>query len=159
MHTNSENPSAAGRRCLSARSTEYAVLHPDVGVTLATILMVCFIAEHNLPFNIADHFVELCKRMFPDSAIAQNMCMKKTKCTEVIKNLGRCVTTEFVEKLRKYKFSVIIDESTDVSNTKCLTLIVRYFDVDDNKIKLATLGLIDMYNNARECAGSSGQNL
>lgn len=26
-----------------------------VGVTLAMILMVCFIAENNLPFTIADH--------------------------------------------------------------------------------------------------------
>ncbi|ROT81383.1 trypsin [Penaeus vannamei] len=37
-----------------------------MGVRLATI-MVCFIAEHNLPFSLVDHLVDLCKFKFPDS--------------------------------------------------------------------------------------------
>ncbi|KAG7175295.1 hypothetical protein Hamer_G001348, partial [Homarus americanus] len=45
--------------------------------------------EHNLPFTTADHLVDLMKRMFPDSAIAQDMNMKRTKCTEVMRTLGR----------------------------------------------------------------------
>lgn len=52
---------------------------PTNAVTLATIHMICFIAEHNLPFTLSDHMVELCKVMFSDSAIAQSMCMKKNK--------------------------------------------------------------------------------
>ncbi|KAG7159010.1 hypothetical protein Hamer_G006422 [Homarus americanus] len=47
------------------------------GVAVAIILFPCFIAEHNLPFTTADHLVDLIKRMFPDSAIAQGMNMKK----------------------------------------------------------------------------------
>ncbi|KAG7173932.1 hypothetical protein Hamer_G026680, partial [Homarus americanus] len=41
------------------------------GVAFATILLCCFIAEHNLPFTIAEPLVKLQKRMFPDSTIAQ----------------------------------------------------------------------------------------
>lgn len=97
----------------------------NVGVALAKILLICFIAEHNLPFSTADHMIDLCKVMFPDSTIAQGMCMKKTKCTELTITLSKCVTNELVRNLQKYKFSVIVDESTDVSTTKCLTVIVK----------------------------------
>lgn len=101
------------------------VHHPRNGVAFATILLACFIAEHNLPLTKVDHLVLLMKHMFPDSAIAQGMSMKRTKCTEVVKLLGRCVLEELVEKLRKYRFSVTVDESTDVSTVKSLAVIVR----------------------------------
>ena len=37
-----------------------------------------FIAEHNLPFLTADHFTELCKKMFPDSKIAEGFACDRT---------------------------------------------------------------------------------
>ncbi|KAG7162301.1 hypothetical protein Hamer_G007815 [Homarus americanus] len=77
------------------------------GVAVATILFACFIAEHNLPFTTADHLVDLMKRMFPDSAIAQGMNIKRTKSTEVVRTLGRCVTEDLEDKLRERKFSII----------------------------------------------------
>lgn len=132
---------------------------PPNGVTLATILMVCFIAEHNLPFAIIDHMVELCKVMFPDSVIAQDLCMKRTKCTDVAKRMGMCVTNALVLKIRKHKFSVIVDESTDVSTRKCLCVVVKYYDTDTNTIKTDTLELIDMYSNDEESVGSTGEGL
>lgn len=46
----------------------------NMGVALAKILLICFIAEHNLPFSIVDHMINLCKVMFPDSAIAHRVC-------------------------------------------------------------------------------------
>ncbi|KAG7177383.1 hypothetical protein Hamer_G016667 [Homarus americanus] len=85
------------------------------GVAVATILFTCFIAKHNLPFTTAGHLVDLMKRMFPDSAIAQGMNMKRTKCTEVERTLGRCVTADLVDKLRESKFSIIVDETTDIN--------------------------------------------
>ena len=33
-------------------------------------LFTNFVAEHNLPFAVADHFTRLYKQMFPDSKIA-----------------------------------------------------------------------------------------
>lgn len=131
----------------------------NTGVAMAKILMICFIAEHNLPFTIADHMIDLCKVMFPDSAIAQGMCMKRTKCTELTKTLSKCVTSELLKKLKHHKFSVIIDESTDVSTTKCLTVLVKYYDPDTKHIEIGTLELIDMYDDNRESVGSTGENL
>ena len=87
------------------------------GVALAMILFACFIAEHNLPFTTADHLVDLMKVMFPDSVIAQSMSMKRTKCTEVVKALGRCAHVDIVNKLKRYKFSVIADRQQMCSNS------------------------------------------
>ncbi|XP_042890322.1 protein ZBED8-like [Penaeus japonicus] len=121
--------------------------------------MVCFLAEHNLPFTLADHLIELCKVIFPDSKIAQGLHMKKTKCSEVTKALGNCITRELALKLRSNKFSITIDESTDVSSTKCLTLIVKFYDAEAQQIKTGTLDLIDIYGPHNEMVGSTGINL
>ncbi|XP_069979655.1 uncharacterized protein [Penaeus vannamei] len=68
----------------------------DLGhqIHLAYILIICFLAEHNLPFLVADHLLEFCKAMFPDSAIAQGLHMKRTKCTEVAKKVGGIITED-----------------------------------------------------------------
>lgn len=88
------------------------------------------------------------------------MCMKRTKCTDVVKSIGACITNDLVSKLRKCKFSVIIDETTDASTTKCLCVIVKYYDSATCKFNTETLELIDIYNNDdNENVGSSGENL
>ncbi|XP_064082991.1 uncharacterized protein LOC135199007 [Macrobrachium nipponense] len=129
-----------------------------IGVSTATILLACFIAENNLPFTTADKLVDLMKRMFPDSAIAQGLFMKRTKCTDVIRTMGKTVTNSLIKKLRTNKFSVIMDESTDVSTTKSCAVIVRFYDSHEQKITTAMLDLINVYdsNNAQ---GSTGENL
>ena len=127
-------------------------------VKMATILMICFIAEHNLPFMIADHLTELCKVMFPDSAIAQSIHMKRTKCTELTKKIAAATTDDLVTRLRKNHFSVIIDETTDISKTKCLTVVVKYYDTDEQYIKTRMLDLINIFGD-REQVGSTAEAL
>lgn len=51
--------------------------------------------------------------MIPDSAIAQGMNMKRTKCIEVIKIIANYVSDDLIEKPRTYKLSIIIDETID----------------------------------------------
>ena len=81
----------------------------------AKILLSCFISEHNLSFNIMDHLTALCKKIFVDSKIASNLSMGRTKTTAIVKNfIGKCHHEELTEKFKTYKFSVIIDESTDI---------------------------------------------
>ena len=43
-------------------------------VVKAELYFVLIVAEHNLSFATADHFTRLCKKMFPDSRIADLMC-------------------------------------------------------------------------------------
>ncbi|XP_064095595.1 uncharacterized protein LOC135207687 [Macrobrachium nipponense] len=95
--------------------------------------------------------------MFPDSVIAQGLEMKRTKCTEIAKNLGTCMTNDLFEKLKSNLFSIIIDESTDVTASKFLTIIVKYFDFKNCTIKTRMLDLIDIYEGNAENVGSSGE--
>ena len=53
-------------------------------VALAETLFVNYIAEHNYPFLMADHFTDLMKAMFSDSAIAQKFSCKRTKTTHIL---------------------------------------------------------------------------
>lgn len=53
--------------------------------------------------------------------------MKRTKCDDVAKKVGS-ISQDLVRDLRQNKFSLIINESTDVSATKCLTKTVKYYD-------------------------------
>jgi hypothetical protein len=48
-------------------------------VAKAELVLTLFMAEHNTPFLRADHLVDCLKKMFPDSAIAQKMSLKRTK--------------------------------------------------------------------------------
>ena len=131
----------------------------EAQIKSATIAMVGFISEHDLPFSIADHLTDLCKSMFPDSRIAQGIHMKRTKCTELTTKLAATVAEELASKLRKMPFSIIIDESTDHSKTKTMCIIVKFYDIDDGYIKTRMLDLVDIYGDDREIVGSSSMSL
>ncbi|XP_076066039.1 uncharacterized protein LOC143039686 [Oratosquilla oratoria] len=127
-------------------------------VASAIILFACFIAEHNLPFLIADHAISLMKAMFPDSQIAKALSIHRTKCSEVVQILGNFFKENTVQQLRTNKFSIIIDETTDLSTTKSCTVIVRFYDSDTNLLETKFLDLIDVYE-GENAGGSTGQNL
>ena len=84
-------------------------------VEKSDLLLAGYFAEHNVPFVHADHFSDLCRRAFPDSQIAAKIAMKKTKMWYVIQD-----GIAFHEKLtldeicRTQKFSILIDETTDI---------------------------------------------
>ena len=150
-----ENISSCAQKCQSTQQLAEVYGQPK----LAKLLMICFIAEHNLPFAIADHMTELQKAMFPDSAIAQGIKMAHTTCTNDSYKFADAVTEDLAGRLRKILFSVIIDETTDYSKTKCMALVVKFLDCEDNVVKTRLLALLDVYGDDREEVGSSGRNL
>ena len=83
--------------------------------------------------------------MFPDSQIAAHMAMKRTTCTGFAQVLGNYVAQNLAQKLRKNKFSIIVDETTDCSTNKACALLVKYYDMDENKLTTAMLDLINVY--------------
>jgi hypothetical protein len=57
--------------------------------TKAEVLFAYFVAEHNLPASLGDHFTDLARQMFPDSEIAKRFKCKRTKTTQIVK---RCLS-------------------------------------------------------------------
>lgn len=94
--------------------------------------------------------------MFPDSRIAAEMAMKRTKCTNVVHTLGKYATEQLANKLQRSKYSIIIDETTDCSVNKSCAIMVKYLDPVDNVIKTEMLDIIDVFQSGQ---GSTGENL
>lgn len=113
-------------------------------VTKAELSLVSFLAEHNTPFAQADHLVGLCKKMFPDSAIAKAMSLKRTKASYVMRGVADQERSDINSILETTKFSIIIDESTDISVSQILAVIVRYYDNVQCCVKDALLDTVEV---------------
>ena len=124
---------------------------------MAQILLIAFIAEHNLAISIVEHLTELLKIMFPDSRIASGLQMRRTKCTDLAKKLSNVISMNLAYKLQTNPFSIIIDETTDNSKMKCLSVLVKFFDNIDGYIKTKILELVNVYDQANEMVGSTGE--
>ncbi|XP_049310267.1 uncharacterized protein LOC125778069 [Bactrocera dorsalis] len=64
----------------------------------------------------------------------------------LIVKAGNKARDKIVDQLKQIKFSLIVDETTDVSTKKSLVLIVRYFDHLTKRISDKFLGLISVVN-------------
>lgn len=111
-------------------------------VIRAETLFAFFVAKHNLSFMVADHFTELVKVMFPDSGIAQKFKCKRTKTTHIVNQvLGPELDNKVTNLCQSNKFSIMIDESNDSGADKLLTVLVRVYDKDIQKITTCFLGM------------------
>ncbi|KAJ2954866.1 hypothetical protein O0L34_g3184 [Tuta absoluta] len=101
----------------------------------AEIKLAGFFAEHNIPFSVADHLTDLLKEIVIDSKLIKEIDLKRTKVTAVVKNvIGEGHKSELANKLKQTKFSIMTDETTDVTSIKTACVVVRYFDEDAQKI-------------------------
>lgn len=134
----------------------------------AEIKVTEFFVEHNIPFSVADHMTPLMKKCFPDSKIAQKFVLGRTKATNIVKNvIAKTQKEDLIEKLKTHQFSVLTDESTDISCTKTACILVRYFDFDDSEVKTRFWNLANVFDhssdsndtNFADVANATAQNL
>ena len=92
-----------------------------------------------------NHLSDLVTDIFPDSKIASKFSSKHTKTRCIVKNV---IATRFRHDidniLKTTKFSIIIDESTDISSKKQLAIVVRFFCNQRNQVKSKFFKLIDV---------------
>jgi hypothetical protein len=111
-------------------------------VTAAEVRFSYFIAEHNLPFLVADHFTDLCKVLFPDSKIAQSFKCRRTKTTHILTNaIAPQVDKRVTELCWTEKYSIMVDESNDRGGKKVMCVLVRVLDRTVMKVSTRFLGL------------------
>lgn len=108
--------------------------------------LAMFISEHCATLAV-DHLTALCKIQFSDSKSSKDLQMHRTKCTNVIKNV---LAPHFLELLRSdiglQSYSLIIDESTDISVAKLLGVVIRYYSLSDKRIICTYLGIVQLEN-------------
>ena len=89
--------------------------------------------------------------MFPDRAIAKSMTMKRTKASYVMQDGIAKVEKDDITKIcQSNMFSLIIDESTDISVCQILAVVVRYYDEDKCQVVDALLDSIEVYDASGE---------
>lgn len=89
--------------------------------------------EHQMSFRLVDYLTELLKTMSPDCTTTQIMTLKFTKATYVMKEgLTHTERQDLLEICRRHKFSILIDESTDIPIASLLAfvlaVVVQYID-------------------------------
>nr|CAH7749980.1 unnamed protein product [Callosobruchus chinensis] len=88
-------------------------------------MLSAFLVENNLSFSLTDRMIDLLKSAIPDSNILKKVSLKRTKATAVVKNvLGQHEKERLVDILKKTKFSILTDDSTDISTCKATAIVV-----------------------------------
>lgn len=113
----------------------------------AELKLTGFLTEHNISFRCADHLTEILSQCFPDSKIAMGIKLHRTKATKIAINiLGCCSEDEINTLLKITKFSIIIDEATDIASVKTLCICVRFFHPKVGKIVTLFWNLIQLFS-------------
>ena len=95
----------------------------------AEIYFAKFVAEHNLPFLVADHFSRLTKVMFPDSKVAEAYSCARIKITAISTHaLAPAMREEVVSTCRSSPFTILCDRGTDQADKKYFAVLVKYWD-------------------------------
>lgn len=83
------------------------------------------------------------KALNSDNKIVDNVKLHRTKCSALLKNvISPSLLNEQIRDLKNVNYSLIVDESTDVSCAKHLCICIRYYNHRKNKIVSQFLGLI-----------------
>lgn len=114
-------------------------------IKAAEIRFATFLAQHNISLRTAPKLLDLFQEIGKEPAVLQGMVMGKTKTTAVI-NKVVCVreSNRIVKVVRATKFSIFVDESTDITNDKWMTLMIRYVDPETLIINTELLKLIHL---------------
>ena len=75
--------------------------------------------------RVIDHLTDLCKTYFADSKSCADIKLHRSKCTAIIRNvIAPHFMKDLISDIGDKNFSLIIDESNDVSVTKLLSVVI-----------------------------------
>ncbi|KAL7292437.1 hypothetical protein TKK_0014021 [Trichogramma kaykai] len=113
------------------------------------------ISTLNLPRSTMSALIPVLKNVITDSEIVKQMSLDRHRTGELMRRvLSPAHQEQFANKLRQERFSIIIDESTDISTDHCLGIMVRYHDRKYQKIKEVLWDLIQIYTEPNEIASA-----
>ena len=75
------------------------------------------------------------------------MSLGRTKATAMAKHvIGDCYFESLSEILMRKKFSILIEESTDIGNVKTLCVVVRFFDEGTKRVQTRFWKLVQIFS-------------
>ena len=128
----------------SATTKPLPVIHiakEDDQVKKAEIELAVTMACHSAIMTI-DHLGEVITKNGKGSKL-EKIKLHRRKCTKIIMNVVATAMKEDLTKdVKGKKYSIIVDESTDISTTKLLCAMIRYHSEKENKIVTAFVDLV-----------------
>lgn len=105
--------------------------------------LAVFIAMHCAIRSI-DHLGEILKRLGKGSKL-EKLRLHRTKCSKLIENvIAPDNLTELLRDVGTAKYSLIVDESTDVSTIKFMAVCIRYYSRKHKRFITDFLGIIQV---------------
>ncbi|XP_077399768.1 uncharacterized protein LOC144034693 [Vanacampus margaritifer] len=110
----------------------------------AEAIMAMAFAEH-CSLLACEHLAMACKVAFSDSVAATNFQMQRDKCAEIINGvLAPYFLKKIISDVGNEKFSLLLDESSDVRVLKYLGVVIRYFSTKKGTVVSTFLGMIEL---------------
>ena len=95
-------------------------------VVNAELGIAAYCVEHNIAISSMGHLIKMLRHVIIDSEIVANINCARTKSTAIIYNvIGSTQSKNLYQIMNQSKLSMCIDESTDLSTSKLLSLVVR----------------------------------
>jgi hypothetical protein len=116
---------------------------------IAELKLTALFAKNNLPFSLSDTLTPLLSTIFSDSKIAIKLTLKRTKATAVMKNvLGNNFLNELCDKLKQPGtfYSLIMDETIDISEVKQCAVVIIYFHTKTMTVKTQFLDMVETFS-------------
>jgi len=96
-----------------------------------------YVATHSAICSI-DHLNDLLVQLGEKSTL-KSLHMHRTKCSKLISNvISPALLSELVEDIGNEPYSLIIDESTDISVKKYMAVCIRYFSLMQSDIVIVS---------------------
>lgn len=142
-HRNTKKHEAASGAIRLHAPGSLKLIKPNNKINHAEAAIALFVSAHCSILS-SDHLGELCKLQFSGSH-ADKINLHRTKCTAIINNvLCPYFKSNLKDDIQNSKYSILIDESTDISVTKFLGIVIIYYSPLKNTIATTYLGLEDL---------------
>ncbi|CAI6357069.1 unnamed protein product [Macrosiphum euphorbiae] len=117
----------------------------SLNTSRAEVALAMFVSAHCALLSV-DHLGALCKSHFSGTNnTADNLRLHRTKCTAIIKNvLCPYFKNNLKDDIGNGRFSILVDESTDISVIKYLGIAAIYYSTFQNKIVTTFFGLEEL---------------
>ncbi|XP_015377124.1 PREDICTED: uncharacterized protein LOC107171397 [Diuraphis noxia] len=144
QHTKTKKHIEASKAFATSRSIANYAKPTSSKTSDAEGTLALFIAVH-CSILTCNHLGILCESKFIDSEAAKNIKLHRTKCTNIIINiLSPHFETSLRTSIGNQPYSILVDESTDISVTKYLGITIMYFNKDLGQLTSTYLALIEM---------------
>ncbi|XP_070526379.1 protein FAM200A-like [Cardiocondyla obscurior] len=118
---------------------------------IAEIRYAALIADKNISFDTAEIILNYFQDVGKDPDVLKSMKLSAAKCSNIISYvLAPVETNRVVETLQNTKFTIFIDETSDITNEKWMTFHIRYVDPETLNIQSQLVKLINL--DAKDCS-------